>query len=714
MRVIALAGLAIAVATAAMLAAGLGLNGSGVRDVDERPGSLQAPLRIVSRLQADMERIVLGNTPWPLPPGTPRDPLERLAEAVDAFQHGRHLLFDDLVAALRTEALRRLTAAGEPVPAESLPGRLPPLASLIQAMRLADAALTLEASRAAPSQPPPAMVRLRLPCPMVAGRAAAFAEAVRLLGPAAGPVLSCPVPEASWQDFALMERLAGRPAGFADLAHPSPSTRLPYDDRPPSPPWDHAAAIRFMAVNPEGAETPLRLAMLSSLTARLDLALFLHAFREPSPARDDDIRSLLAGLERAALPKASPAMLHLAGPVVPYDGSDASLVPVLRLAAYTRVADVASGDTRYPYPIPCAVLQRRPALAAAREHGALQADADSQPDFSPVLSGCVAGRGKVEGFPEAAFAAFLDASAAADGGRGKTPRYPMPVGSLERMERIILDPLALLAEPEPPLEQPYQTWGYGSLANHAVARRLQGLYDSAGSALATYYRSLGLDEGDSRAAARRALFGAARASTCGEAPPPRSLRRLLVDQAPVGEIAAALDGTATEDLKPFTDCAAMAPFDPLLHVAVGHPAALALLWDAAGTVPAEADREGLRHLRQVDARNHAGKTALMAAVQAGRANSVRFLLDHGARVNADTWQTGGNHSQGHDSGTALMHAAATGSLSMIRTLLEAGADRFQADTRGLRAIHYLLGLGPEPVNPALSPSERAEAARLLY
>ena len=104
----------------------------------------------------------------------------------------------------------------------------------------------------------------------------------------------------------------------------------------------------------------------------------------------------------------------------------------------------------------------------------------------------------------------------------------------------------------------------------------------------------------------------------------------------------------------------------------------------------------------------------MAAAQANRLDSVRFLLDHGARVNLDTWQTAKQRSLAHDSRTALMYAAGNGSLPLITLLLDAGADRFHTDSKGRRAIDYLLGTGPGPANPLLTPAERLRAARLLY
>ena len=68
----------------------------------------------------------------------------------------------------------------------------------------------------------------------------------------------------------------------------------------------------------------------------------------------------------------------------------------------------------------------------------------------------------------------------------------------------------------------------------------------------------------------------------------------------------------------------------------------------------------------------------------------------------------------HDGRTALMYAAANASLPVIKLLLAAGADPYQADTKGCRAIDYLLGFGPVPANPRPTPDKRMEAARLLF
>jgi hypothetical protein len=723
MRLIALIALAVLLGSAALLAIDRLIMDGVIREADERADTALAPSRVLARIQADMERVAVGNSPRPLPPGIARDPLERLVEAVEALRRGRETLVRDHVAAIRAEALRRLTLADESRAATlsqtlTQPRNASPLLALSLALRLTDAALAAEDS---PSQPTDFRWRLRLPCRLVIGRRAGFEDAARTLGAAAGTMLSCPVAETMGQDVAALERLARRPSTFAELPPPSPPQPPRHEDHPPSPPWDHAAAIRFMADNPELVEAPLRLAMLESQTARLDLALFLHAFRDPSPARDDDIRTLVAGLDRASLAKADERMLRFSGQPRPYDGSDESLVPSLRLAAFTRVADVTAGRHRHPYALPCAVLQRRPELAAARRLAVTPEPNDGTALPVPALSGCLIGRGKVVGFPEAALAAFIDGTTAALG--SVPPRYPLPLSDLPRMEQVMAEPRALLAEPPPPLDRPYQTWAYASLRQAAITQRLHTLFETARTGLVDYYRGMGLDQNEAEAAARQALFALAPGSMCGNAPPPRSLRRQIMDGAPLDAIIAALDPAANEDLKPFTDCAATAPFAPLLHVAVDRPAVLALLWDVAATMSSETDPEGssetdpegLSHLREVNSRDSLGGTALMAAAEAGKLNSVRFLLDHGARVNADRWAPPARQpTPAEQSRTALMQAAATGSLAMITMLLDAGADRFQADGAGLRAIDHLLGHAGGLANQTLSANERAEAARLLF
>jgi hypothetical protein len=81
---------------------------------------------------------------------------------------------------------------------------------------------------------------------------------------------------------------------------------------------------------------------------------------------------------------------------------------------------------------------------------------------------------------------------------------------------------------------------------------------------------------------------------------------------------------------------------------------------------------------RVNARNHAGQTALMMAVINNNRTVATMLLDRGADVNART--TAG--------WTALMYAAWRGHPDMVRLLLARGADASLRDRAGWTAQRY--------------------------
>lgn len=106
----------------------------------------------------------------------------------------------------------------------------------------------------------------------------------------------------------------------------------------------------------------------------------------------------------------------------------------------------------------------------------------------------------------------------------------------------------------------------------------------------------------------------------------------------------------------------------------------------------------------------------MFAAQHDLIQSARLLLAHHAAVNATTMEArdGWSYSLAHDARTPLMYAAASGSLSMIERLLDAGANPYQVDTKGARAIDYLLGFGPVAPNSRLTQTQRMQAAQWLF
>lgn len=106
----------------------------------------------------------------------------------------------------------------------------------------------------------------------------------------------------------------------------------------------------------------------------------------------------------------------------------------------------------------------------------------------------------------------------------------------------------------------------------------------------------------------------------------------------------------------------------------------------------------------------------MVAAQHDLIERARLLRMHQAAVNATTMhpRDASGDALARDARTPLMYAAASGSFAMINLLLDAGADPYQVDTKGSRAIDYLLGFRSVTANPRPTQTQRAEAARLLF
>jgi hypothetical protein len=558
-------------------------------------------------------------------------------------------------------------------------------------------------------------VWLRLPCRTVRGRRASLELALRWLGKVAGPLVGCPVPKGREHDLALAERLANDPTKIpAELAK-SPPASPPAEKRPravgyaspPPPPWNRETAAAFMDRNPDAAERAL--CAPAGALGMLDCALFLHAFRPPSPARDERIRRAMTAVDRAS-EKLSSEGLAAIFVSVPYDGSGASLVPSLVKASVSGTA-ITHGAF---YAIPCAVLERRPELLAA-----IEPQFGSSGDNFVPRSGCAWDRGGVPGFPDEELRRYRILSEEADGhfydNHHGTMRFGLAGAQAHIIESLKLDPRAQLSKEAPPRMKPYETWSFLSLTNRDTFLRLDAIAEPLREKLFAYYEKRGLSVEETRATVERVLFWAVWGDECGGASTDPTLRRLLVERAPRAEIRAFLASGGhrrVERLAPFVRCAESAGMDPLLHVAVGYPAALPLVWQVGASLP-RGQAEALDLVMSPDVPNAFGKSPLMVAAARDELDSARFLLDHGANPNLRTHNTTSS-ALAHDARTALMYAAARGSLAMIRLLVGAGADVHAADTRGVTALDYLVGRGPLSMNPKLSASELGEAARLLF
>jgi hypothetical protein len=726
-----------------------GAGGDAGTPADDRPNAYTSPRRVLARIQSNLERAAAGEPPLGLPGDVARDPLEGVVDALRAYLagdlDGAAKALDAVVADgtsrldARVDAVLRdgsspfaaqTTAYAKTVGEAVKAGDRTPdavLGRIAATLRLADAVLLLDSEGGdtnggfdlqervdtgmmRPSDAYRDRTWLRLPCRLVHGRRAALEAAAARLGKAAGHLVGCPVPPGHEGDIAWMDRFAADPTLAAEIPGP-PGDRAPREARNATPPrrkpWDRDDAIAFMGDDPDAAEPALRAAKLRDLLGVVDYALFLHAFRPPSPDRDKIIRELMEGVDRASKKSGDAGILDTVGPLRPYDGSDASLIPSLRFASGTSTVTSQSAF----YGIPCAVLLARPALLAATQ----PMFGGNRDNFTP-RSGCAWGRGQARGFPDAALDAYVNASEEADGhfydNHGGTMRFALASSQALGHEELRVDPRSLLALPAPPME-PYEAWSYLSLGNRDTYLRLLPRARAARDGLAAYFAGRGLSAEEAARAAHRALFSTVWGADCGKAPPPRTLRRLLVDRAPAGEVRAFLAaGEHRDRARVEAQRACGAPGDPLMLVAVADAPALPVLWEMAGNLdPAEA--RDLDLVLDVDAQNAFGKTPLMTAAQHDEVASARWLLDHGAHLEHDTLSSR-DQPLGSDGRTALMYAAANGSLAMIRLLVEASADKQRADTKGVTALGYLLGQGPTGVNPRITAAQRADAVRLLW
>lgn len=730
---------------------------------DERGGAYDDPRRVLARIQGDLERVAAGKERSKLPEGVKADELEAFVGAYQRVLSG-DASADAELAKVAESAKKRLSALVEKAKAEEIAGDsriekkhapadyLKVVSAIAEAkpkgaegtmirlaatMRLVDAVLVLESgipmynavydlfkrsegSFLRPTDLYRDAVFLRLPCRTITDRRALVEAAAKKLDQAAGPLLSCPVPEGHERDWDLMERFSKDPAEAASaVLSQKPEAKKPKAEAPepvaPAKPWGPDAALVFMADDPDEADRVLSAEAAKGLVQKLDYALFLHAFRPQSKERDEKIKKLQAEVDKAsdAVAKKNEEAALLEDESVArkaYDGTDESLIGTLRVASeYGRVQTFSAF-----YAIPCAVLLARPKLVDATS----PIFGSNRDNFLP-RSGCGWGLGFVRGFPSADLSKWRDATEAADGNfymnHGGTLRFAL-AGVLNEIEETMrANPKKLLEDEDaqPKMAWPYETWSYMTPESRTIYERLLGISKPLHEKLVDHYKKRGLGEDEAKKAALAGLFRVVWGANCGDAAPPKSLRKLVVDGAPVDEIRAFIQSDALRDgngLKPFEECAKNTGEDPLVHVAVRNPAALSVLWEIP---PGPEDAKALDLVVDPNAPNDFGKTPLMAAAQQDQVESARLLLDHGASPFATTFKELEPKLR-HDARTALMYAAARGSLPMIKLLIDAGADKFAADTTGKTALHYLLGSGPVPANAKLSPAEFSEAAKLLY
>jgi len=734
--------------------------------LEDRPNEYTAPRRVLARIQRNLERVAAGKEPVGVPKGITTDALEsfvpayRLSLANDpgaaaalskVASIAKSRLEPKIASAKREEARDGLVltkghdistyvkqvseAADAPVKdAEGL------ILRLVATMRLVDAVLLMESGHEVyddsydlfdrhDEHALSALDRFRdtawiqLPCSTILTHRKAIQAADKRLGAASGRILSCPVPEKQEHDFDFLEKFAKSPAETASsfVVRPVEPAKKPAPNElppPPAKPWTWDQAIDYMEDDPDAAEKAIAAAAEKDPVGKLDYALFLHAFRPQSPDRDGKIKKLQVEVDKASIAAAKkrgdeflaedPTFERRA-----YDGTDESLIGSIQLASSSGFVNTTSAF----YAIPCAILLARPKLLKATE----PMFGGNRDNFLP-RAGCGWGRGFVRGFPDAELYNWREITEEADGkflvNFSGTMRFGLGAAVNAEAETVRTNPRKLLQDPAPPMSWPYETWSYMTPESQIIYKKLLAVAKPYKAKLIAYNKTRKLNDGEAERAAHAGLFQAVWGADCGKAAPPKSLRKLIVDGASNAEISAFVaDGTYKDErhLEPFRKCAEVTGLEPLIHMAVLNPDVMPLLWEL---FPQKIDNAASLDI-EVDPNmpNAFGKTPLMVAAQQNQVKAAKMLLDHGASVERSTFRKtieSYEREMAYDARTALMYAASRGSLELIRLLLDRGADKYAADTKGLRAVHYLVGRGPVAPNPLLSPGEMAEAVKLLY
>jgi hypothetical protein len=458
---------------------------------------------------------------------------------------------------------------------------------------------------------------------------------------------------ASWDEA---QRLLG---GSADIPH-----RMPVD-----------LAFDKMVRDPDGTEAVFR--QSDTPAAKVGLAILLKVLRPSSDAGETEIGALLRDVIAEA-----PNRSMLPPDIEPYGRSIESLIKLVRVASVAGVS----------VDLPCDLLRTVPALAPLVAAGAPYGyRTDSLlPRFKCDFAH----------YPIPATVETFFRIAAVPAGY---PEYGANDPDDRSSFNIHVVP-SLLLNGSGQDHVPFRAWSLLNLSNHRVYADLERGYLGALRDLTAHYKqTFDMTEADAHMAARNALWSRVYEGHWGP-PPQDGLRLMIMDGAPTPTIAAFLEqlDSVGEPPKAFLQMDDYGPAwdyvkspDPLALVTVDRPDVLEMI---------------LKKGVDASATNDNGKTALMEAAQIGEIRSVTILLGAGVDVNA---VSGGFGELRHSLRTALHYAAASGTLDTIKALLAAGADPDWCDSRGRRAVHYLLGQGPTAPNPRLSPAERSEAFRIL-
>lgn len=450
---------------------------------------------------------------------------------------------------------------------------------------------------------------------------------------------------------------------------------------------DYEKAIAGILSNPQGAFG--RIAARTDALGVLDQILIRFALEQQSSERDQVISALQDALLAAVPDDLDPAVKERIGTPPEFDGTAQSLFPTIILASVSGTA-ITHPDF---YAIPCAVLRLEPAFL-----GALDPVFNGAGDEKIPRGGCVWGRGTQPKFPLAEISEFMEISYALI--QSNSSEQLLDVVRKTRVLQSAMIRPETMPDRWPASGLPFENWSLVVPSRQQAFDRVSELGARTAELLTAYWRAEGVADPTATVYATRLLFELTYGVDCDGLVPENAIRAMVRGNASAAAFAALPSIPNAAILSKIRACGGASPSTPLLHTAVMRGDVLPILW-ARG------------YFTDIEARDQNGKTALMAAAERNGLRSVTWLIAQGADVNARTNLTGPAEVPKYGAQTALHYAASSASLEVITRLMAAGADPYNADDEGYRAVDYLTGWAQGGGNRVLPRADFVKAERML-
>ena len=493
--------------------------------------------------------------------------------------------------------------------------------------------------------------------------------------------------------------------------------------------WTFSQALLYMEHNPAKAYNTLKKAQ--KLTEKLQLALFLKAYypekvKEIKNALKDIVKEFDKGDQDIAYSRNfSKKKFHQT--FVADLAEDNNTLSLDFLAeVITSVSDKGLIDSQYAE-IYCGIAKKLPEIIDVTAPYYYS----TRDNFIPRLE-CKYDT-DYQKFPKEKINDFVDLTEKADGHFLSSYQGTMRYGYYSQQNLIQNQTFLGLLPPDEPqyqIKYPYEVWSYLSLENRKVFLEIKQEYIKTRQILIDYFVNIRkFSKEKAIKLSEYILFQQPYGTRYWYRTPsgnyrgkiydttPQNLRGLMIEQKSIDEIkkfVAAPDFLQKQEV--------LIPQDyifgqdtqpaPLIHIAVQNPEYLKFLLELTKDMPSE-QQQAQDLVSNINARNNIDKTPLMVAAQFDFVKSAEILLQNGADVNAVTNDKGSYPGLLHDNRTALMYAAENAGLDMIKLLLAHGADKNMTDTRGYKAVDYLMGFAYGDYNQKLSDDEFKQALQLL-